>query len=79
MKKIKKFDRYEYLVQLLYEYIERQSTRYENDVIQLDNNVMYRTADPLDHLEMIMAKTRLFTADKVFGDLRFVIALSKRE
>lgn len=65
------------LIDLLQEYMYRQSARYENDVIQLSNNVTYRGADPLDHLEMIMAQTRVGTAEKIFDDLRMIIEISK--
>lgn len=65
----------EKLVELLNEYMYRQSTRYENEIIILSNNVSYRGADPIDHLEMIMAQTRAGTADKIFYDLRMVVAI----
>lgn len=64
------------LIDLLQEYMYRQSARYENDVIQLCNNVTYRAADPLDHLEMIMAQTRVGTSEKIFDDIRMLIAIS---
>lgn len=64
------------LIDLLQEYMYRQSARFENDVIQLSNNVTYRAADPLDHLEMIMAQTRIGTAEKIFDDIRMLIAIS---
>ncbi len=69
--------RYELLQQMLFEYGIRQLSRYENDVIQLANNVTYRKADPLDHLEMIMAQTRLGTAEKMFSDLQIVLEISR--
>lgn len=69
--------RYELLQQMLLEYGLRQLARYENDVIQLSNNVTYRKADPLDHLEMIMAQTRLGTAEKMFGDLQIILEISR--
>jgi hypothetical protein len=68
---------YDFLLQMLFEYMLRQSIRYENDVIQLSNNVTYRDADPLDHLEMIMAQTRFGTSQKIFDDLRTIIAISR--
>ena len=69
--------RYEFLQQMLLEYCIRQLTRYENDVIQLSNNVAYRKADPLDHLEMIMAQTRLGTAEKIFSDMNIILEISR--
>lgn len=62
---------------LLHEYMYRKSLRYEDDVIQLNNNVVYRTADPLDHLEMIMAQARQAAAEEIFKDLRTIIAISR--
>lgn len=53
----------------LYQYMWEQEVRYENDLIQLYNNVTIRKADPLDHLEMIMAIVRLETSRKVFRDI----------
>lgn len=50
-------------------YIFRQLLRYEDDVTELDNHTVYRKADPVDHLEMIMAQTRLGTAEKIFADI----------
>lgn len=50
-------------------YMMYEEQRLENDVIQLDNNVMYRKADPIDHLEMIMAQTRLATAQRIFKNI----------
>ena len=66
-------DEYTYRLVMLYEYMSKQEARYFNDVVQLSNNVQYRDADPLDHLEMIMAQTRLSTAMSVFDDIRKVI------
>lgn len=72
-------DQYEFLVCLLHEYRLRQLIRYENDVIQLSNNCTYRKADPVDHLEMIMAQTRLATMEKVSADLYRLIELSREK
>lgn len=55
----------------------RKSLRCEDDVTQLNNNVVYRKADPVDHLEMIMAQTRLAAVEEVFADLRVIIAISR--
>ena len=53
---------------LLQEYMYRESVRLEDDLLTLENNIVVRKADPLDHLEFIMAKTRSSTADKIFND-----------
>lgn len=69
---------YEYLLSCLYEYMHRQSYFYENDLIQLSNNVAYRKADPLDHLEMIMAQTRYACALDIFADIYQIIAICRK-
>lgn len=51
------------------EYIFRKAQYYENDLIELNNHMSYRKADPVDHLEMIMAQTRAGTAEDIFADL----------
>lgn len=68
--------RYDLLVTMLLEYLNRQSLRYEGDIVQLQNNVSFRKADALDHLEMIMAQTRSATFDKFASDLHVILAIS---
>lgn len=51
------------------EYIFRKSHYLESDLIELNNHTVYRTADPIDHLEMIMAQVRAQTAEEIFADL----------
>lgn len=53
----------------LQEYMYRKTIYYENDIQQLSNNVVYRRADALDHLEMIMAQVRLDTSIQIFNDI----------
>lgn len=57
----------------LYQYMWEQETRYDNDLIQLYNNVSYRKADALDHLEMIMAIVRRDTARQIFRDITAIL------
>lgn len=64
---------------LLREYMYRRSCRYEDDLTQLCNNVSFRAADPLDHLEMIMAQVRSVTAQQIFSDISLIIDLSHYE
>ena len=52
-------------MRMLLEYLHRMPIRYENDLIQLLNNVQLRQADPVDHLEIIMAQVRAATADRI--------------
>lgn len=53
----------------LYEYLWFQEVRDLNYVIQLANNVHFRNADPVDHLEMIMAQARLQKTRELSQDL----------
>lgn len=64
---------------MLYQYMLNKEIWLENDVIQLSNNVVYRQADALDHLEMIMAQTRLATATDIFNDIYRVLRIMKRD
>lgn len=68
---------YEYLVMLLYEYFYRQQIYRDNDVVQLSNNVQFRKADPLDHLEMIMAQVRAQVTADIGRDVYKLVAISK--
>ena len=58
-----------YYLSVIYQYLLNKQIWASNDVIQLGNNVAYRKADPLDHLEMIMAQTRLATVEDMARDL----------
>ncbi len=62
-------DNLDLLREQLIVYMFRQTLRYEDDVTELDNHTVYRKADPVDHLEMIMAQTRLATSEKIFRDI----------
>lgn len=66
-------DRYSLLVHLLCEYTYRLTCRYESDLVQLRNNVSLRLADPVDHLEFIMASVRCSVADQVEADIHKII------
>lgn len=68
---------YDYLVMLLYEYFYRQQIYRDNDVVQLSNNVQFRNADPLDHLEMIMAQVRAQVTADISQDVYRLVAISK--
>lgn len=68
---------YDYLVMLLYEYFYRQQIYRDNDIIQLANNVHFRTADPLDHLEMIMAQVRAQVTADISQAVYKLVAISK--
>ena len=54
-----------YDLTLIYQYLYHKQARAGNYVIQLSNNISYREADALDHLEMIMAQTRKSAIDEV--------------
>ena len=63
----------EHKLSSLYQYMMNKEMYYYNDTVQLRNNVQYRTADPLDHLEMIMAQIRLETAKSVFQEIYLIL------
>lgn len=67
----------EYLAHLLYEYFYRQQIYRENDLVQLTNNISFRYADPLDHLEMIMAQVRSQVTTDISRDVYKLVAISK--
>lgn len=67
--------KYRLLEKMLCQYLNRITSEYECDVVQLDNNVAYRSADPLDHLEMIMAQTRRATAEKISSDILTILEI----
>ncbi len=73
---IKNKDNLDLLRTQLVQYMHRQMLRYEDDVIELNNHIVYRAADPVDHLEMIMAQTRVGTANKIFEDISQIIRWS---
>lgn len=58
-----------YDLTLIYQYLYHKQVRAGNYVIQLSNNISYREADALDHLEMIMAQTRLATVEEMSSEL----------
>lgn len=64
---------------LLYEYMRRMDVKLDKEDIQLYNNIQYRQADPLDHLEMIMAQTRKQMANEIFADLYRIIAIFRNQ
>lgn len=68
---------YEYLTHLLYEYFYRQQIYRENDLVQLTNNISFRHADALDHLEMIMAQVRAQVTTDISRDVYRLVAISK--
>lgn len=53
----------------IYEYMYNREQMYYNDLIQLERNNAFCKADALDHLEGIMALTRLATASNIFEDI----------
>ena len=68
---------HEYLTHLLYEYFYRQQIYRENDLVQLTNNISFRHADALDHLEMIMAQVRAQVTTDISLDVYKLVAISK--
>lgn len=62
---------------LIYQYMMHQEQRLTNDLIQLENNVTYRKADIMDHLEFIIALVRLETTINIFNDLNVILRIIK--
>lgn len=60
----------------LIQYLLHKQQYYENDVIEQSNHVAYRKADPVDHLEMIMAQTRAATFEAVADDIFRILSWS---
>ena len=61
---------------LMYEYIIHKTVFLENDLIQMKNNVSQRECDMLDHLEFIIARCRMETADEIFYEMTKLFSLS---
>lgn len=66
-----------YDLTILYQYMMFKEQYYRNDSVQLGNNINYRNADPIDHLEMIMAQVRVATAQEIFSDMHKLMRLIK--
>jgi len=63
----------------LYEYLYRKQFVFDNDIIQLYNNISIRKADAVDHLEMIIALSRKTAAEEIFGDIYKILLISREE
>ena len=63
--------------EMLYEYMYNKEVFLMNECIQLSNNVAFRDADALDHLEMIIASAKLEAAREIFQDFRFLLRLGR--
>jgi hypothetical protein len=68
-----------YDLTVLYQYMMFKEQYYSNDITQLCNNVSYRNADALDHLEMIMAQVRLATAQEIFSDMYKLMRMIRKD
>lgn len=64
---------------LIWQYMMNKESRLKNDVIQLGNNITFRNSDPLDHLEMIMAQTRLQTATDIFDEIALLLKMIRKD
>ena len=67
-----------YDLTLIYQYLYHKQVRAGNYVIQLSNNISYREADALDHLEMIMAQTRLATVEEMSSELYKLLRMMRQ-
>ena len=68
-----------YDLNLIRKYLMNKQISAENDVIQLSNNVVYRSADPLDHLEMIMAQVRRALVEEMSLELYYLLRIIEEE
>lgn len=67
-----------YDLTLIYQYLYHKQARAGNYVIQLSNNISYREADALDHLEMIMAQTRLAAVEEMSSELYKLLRMMRQ-
>lgn len=69
--------RYQKLVEWLHAYSYSRIVRLENEIIEFENHVVYRKADPVDHLEMIIALAKLEAAEQDYEAIRSIIDISQ--
>lgn len=62
-------DRFEVIQSLLLQYANRKCLQAESDITQLLNNLDLRRADPIDHLEIVMAQVRSSCAEQFQSDI----------
>lgn len=62
-------DRFEVLQSLLLQFANRKCLQAESDITQLLNNLDLRRADPIDHLEIVMAQVRSSCAEQFQSDI----------
>ena len=60
-------------LKFLYEYMYRRELKLLYDITLLENNLHYLQADYVDHLEMILAKCKLETAQQIFNDIYLIL------
>lgn len=61
------------MIEVLQQYMYNYHSALERDHRQLNNNVAYRTADVLDHLEFILHLNRRQSIQSVFDDIRKIL------
>lgn len=57
----------------LYQYMYLCEIRQENAYIQLENNLGLRSADYVDHLDMILQKHEIEVTNQIFEDVRMIL------
>lgn len=57
----------------LYQYMYLREIRQENAYIQLENNLGLRSADYVDHLDMILQKHEIEVTNQIFRDVRMIL------
>lgn len=59
----------------LYQYMYLKNIRQENAYIQLENNIGLRSADYVDHLDMILQKHEIEVTNLIFEDIRVILRI----
>ncbi len=62
----------------LYQYMYLKNIRQENAYIQLENNLGLRSADYVDHLDMILLKHEIEVTNIIFEDIRMILRSIQR-
>ena len=58
-------------------WVDNRRQRLENDVIQRQENIRYRTLSQVDCLELIIAQERLNMFVEVMSDVRSILGVKK--
>lgn len=62
----------------LYQYMYVKVLRQEDAYVQLENNLGLRSADYVDHLDMILQKHEIEVTNRIFQDLRMILKIIEK-